>query len=67
MNYILLTTEDGFELYDKENLEKIYSYKGIGKFYQFKNKIFCFEDEKLKVVSASGKLEKIISYIYQYI
>lgn len=66
MNYILLTTEDGFELYDKENLEKIYSYKGIGYFYQFENKIFCFEDEKLKVVSASGKLEKIISSYDEY-
>lgn len=66
MNYILLTTEDGFELYDKENLEKIYSYKGNGRFYQFENKIFCFEDERLKVVSASGKLEKIISSYNEY-
>lgn len=66
MNYILLTIEDGFELYDKENLEKIYSYKGSGSFYQFENKIFCFEDEKLKVISASGKLEKIISSYDEY-
>ena len=66
MNYILLTTEDGFELYDKENFEKIYSYKGIGNFYQFENKIYRFEDEKLKIISESGKLEKVISSYEEY-
>ena len=68
-DYILLGTGNVFEIYDKENLEKIYSYKGNGKDVNYrllKNKILCFEDEKLKVISFSGKLEKIISSYEEY-
>lgn len=67
---IFLFTENGdFEIYNIENLEKIYSYKGNGKYVNYtvlKNKIHCFEDEKLKIISASGKLEKVISSYEEY-
>ena len=67
---IILFTENGdFEIYNIENLEKIYSYKGNGKYVNYtvlKNKIHCFEDEKLKIISASGKLEKVISSYEEY-
>ena len=67
---IFLFTENGdFEIYNIENLEKIYSYKGNGKYVNYrvlKNKIYRFEDEKLKIISASGKLEKVISSYEEY-
>lgn len=69
-DYIFLFTENGsFELYNIENLAKIYSYKGNGKYVKYtvnKNKIYRFEDEKLKIISASGKLEKVISSYEEY-